>query len=184
MEKYAYQQPRFYPFIPYYPMMWRAGHEQMQKEEPKPKVQMPEEDMDGLDEMDMAYMLQLYPILCKKIYKYVKEMCDTMEHNGSAMYDELPDKETLIKIVEKVYDKMKEDHMLNAQEITMDRAMPRRYYGSIYRDLITVVLLGEIFGNRRRRYRRRRRPYQGGYYDDYYDGYYDGNYYNDYYPYY
>lgn len=177
VERFTPRQAGAYPFMPMWSHMRKPlsplqslklkseAPKIVQDQEPTVKLQDPEivhvaeEDIDGMDEMDMAGMLKHYPIVCKDIYKYVKEACDKLEHNGSLMYDEIPDKETILRLVDKIYDAMVDANQVDKQDLARRIALPRGYYGSMYKDMITVILVNEIYGNRRRRHRRRRRRY-------------------------
>lgn len=136
---------------------------EMPKDQAKPdtgekepnNVFIPEEDMDGMDEMDLAQMLKMYPKISKEIYKYVKMICDTLDKEGSMMYDEVMDKESILRLVEKIFKMIMEEHAKDSKR----GAMPRGYYGGLYKDMIHTILLNEMYGHRRRRHRRRHRRY-------------------------
>lgn len=129
---------------------------------PQVPVQMPTEDMDGLDEMDMKYMKRMYPEICKEIQRYVDEECDKLEYESSCMYDEYPERERIEMIIDKIYDKVK-DKKVEMKEMEVEETdLPRQFYGGynnnqILRGLVGALLLNEMFGRRRRIYRRRRR---------------------------
>ena len=109
------------------------------------------EDLDK----DIEYMRHLYPNTAKLIQRAVEDECDKLEYDGSVMFDEYPDKTSLDRIIDRIYEKMKdmdEDDM----QIETKSFNPSRRRRNFLRDLITIVLLNEIF-NRRRRYRSRRR---------------------------
>jgi len=114
---------------------------------------------DSCEELDKdaAYMKQLYPSQAKAILPYIESECDQMEYDGSVMFDEYPDRVALDRIVDRIYEKVKdldeEEAQVEAKSIYF---YPQRRYGSGLRDIITLLLLNEIF-NRRRRYRSRRR---------------------------
>jgi len=108
------------------------------------------EDLDR----DMNYLKQLYPNTAKRIQKEIDEECDKLEYDGSVMFDEYPDKVTLDKIIDRVYEKVKDLDETPQVEINSYYAPRRRQ--NLLRDLVTIILLNEIF-NRRRRYRSRRR---------------------------
>ena len=114
---------------------------------------------DSCEELDKdaAYMKQLYPSQAKVILPYIESECDQMEYDGSVMFDEYPDRVALDRIVDRIYEKVKdldeEEAQVEAKSIYF---YPQRRYGSGLRDIITLLLLNEIF-NRRRRYRSRRR---------------------------
>jgi hypothetical protein len=105
---------------------------------------------------DAEYLKQLYPATAKAIQHEIENECDQMEYDGSQMFDEYPDKEYINKIVDRVYDKVKdmdEEPMLEASSLYF--YPPRRSHNHL-RDIVSLLLLSELF-NRRRRYRSRRR---------------------------
>lgn len=114
---------------------------------------------DSCEELDKdaAYIKQLYPSKARAILPYVESECDQLEYDGSVMFDEYPDKVALDRIIDRIYEKVKdldeEETQVEAKSIYF---YPQRRYGSGLRDLVNLLLLNEIF-NRRRRYRSRRR---------------------------
>ena len=109
------------------------------------------EDLDR----DLNYLKQLYPNTAKRIQKEIDEECDKLEYDGSVMFDEYPDKVTLEKIIDRVYEKVKD--LEEAPQVEINSYFyPPRNRQNLLRDLVTIILLNEIF-NRRRRYRSRRR---------------------------
>ena len=82
-----------------------------------------------------------------------------MEYDGSCMFDEYPDRVSLERIVDRIYDKIVD---ISEEETTVEANSlyyypPMRRHNHL-RDLVTLVLLGEMF-NRRRRHRNRKRWY-------------------------
>jgi hypothetical protein len=99
---------------------------------------------------------QLYPSTAKSIQNAVDDECDQMEYDGSMMFDEYPDREYLNKIIDRVYDKVKnidEEPQVEASSLYF---YPPRRVDNHLRDIVSLLLLSEIF-NRRRRHRSRRR---------------------------
>ncbi|TCK87894.1 hypothetical protein EDC19_2738 [Natranaerovirga hydrolytica] len=151
----------YYPYMPYDS---RRGLYY----DPSSPIQMPiTEDMDSSDEMDIEYMKRMYPELARQLQYYVDEECDKMEYDGSYMYDEYPDKESLYMMVEKIYERIMSDPSVRINEVFSDSEKDKNeknvesqqfgFGARGLRDLIQVMLLNEIF-RRRRRYSRRRRP--------------------------
>ena len=112
---------------------------------------------DSCEELDkdMNYLKQLYPNTARRIQKEVDNECDKLEYDGSVMFDEYPDKVALDKIIDRVYEKVKDLDDTAELEINSFSYQPRRRQ-NLLRDFVTIILLNEIF-NRRRRYRSRRR---------------------------
>jgi hypothetical protein len=109
------------------------------------------EDLDR----DMSYLKQLYPSSARRIQIEINNECDKLEYDGSVMFDEYPDKVSIDRITDRVYEKIKdmdEEPMLEAKSVYY---APRRRQ-NILRDFVSIILLNELF-NRRRRYRSRRR---------------------------
>lgn len=113
------------------------------------------DNSDDLDR-DLEYMKQLYPSLARNILPYVEDECDQMEYEGSMMFDEYPDRFGIDRIVDRIYDKVKDMDEEPKVEANSLYLFPQRRYGNHMRDIITLLLLNEIF-NRRRRHRSRRR---------------------------
>lgn len=95
-------------------------------------------DEDEL-ERDRDYLMQMYPAKARLIMVLIEDACDRLEYEGSPMFAEFPDKDTIRGIADKIYDKVKykdDDDNL--------------------RHLIEVMLCNEFY-LRRCRYKRRRR---------------------------
>ncbi len=105
-------------------------------------------------DQDIAYFKQLYPSTARRIQNEAENECDKLEFDGSIMFDEYPDRVALDRIIDRIYDKIKDMDESPQVEINSFYMAPRRQ--SLLRDLINIVVLNEIF-NRRRRYRSRRR---------------------------
>ncbi|MBE5967954.1 MAG: hypothetical protein E7255_13500 [Lachnospiraceae bacterium] len=102
---------------------------------------------------DIEQMKRLYPSTVRAIEPYVTDECDRLEYDGSVMFDEYPDKVTVDRIVDRIYDNTR--HLQEEADVEAESIYPRRRRDN-FRDIITVILLNE-FLNRRRRYRSRRR---------------------------
>lgn len=128
-------------------------------------IQLPDYDGDrNSEEEEIKYMKSMYPDFCKKVQVYVDEECDKLEYDGSYMYDEYPDRDTIEKITDRILDSVKHDERLYKKEIREDEVKEMQYYGYDYeRDLIKLLLLNELFNRRRNRFyggrHRRVRPY-------------------------
>lgn len=73
---------------------------------PYPDLYMSEIETDR----DLQYLQQMYPADARRMQKWVEEACDKLEYEGSMMYDEYPDRVTLLLICDKIADAMmKED---------------------------------------------------------------------------
>ena len=105
---------------------------------------------------DVEYMKRLYPKTAKAIQKEIDNECDKMEYDGSMMFDEYPDKEYIEKLIDRVYDRVKQTDEEPQVEINSLYLYPPRRNQNYLRDIVSLLLLSEIF-NRRRRHRGRRR---------------------------
>jgi hypothetical protein len=105
---------------------------------------------------DVEYMKQLYPRTAKAIQKEIDNECDQMEYDGSMMFDEYPDKEYLDKLIDRVYDRIKQLDEEPQVEMNSLYFYPPRRNQNYLRDVVSLLLLSEIF-NRRRRHRGRKR---------------------------
>ena len=92
-------------------------------------------------EDDDAYLKYLYPQITRQISEFVEEVCDQMEHEGSLMFDQYPDR-TALQI------------LASGIEKDFRKKYPDSYSreDSLLRDMIEVVLFHEIM-HRRYRYR-------------------------------
>lgn len=88
-------------------------------------------------EEDREYLLQMYPAKARIIMVMVQDECDRMEYEGSPMLMTYPDKETMLGIARKIYNK-----------VSYEENPELRY-------LIEVLVCNE-YQVRRSRYKRRR----------------------------
>ncbi|MDF2843072.1 MAG: hypothetical protein K0R00_1498 [Herbinix sp.] len=110
------------------------------------------EDLDK----DASYMKQLFPTTARIIQKEVDNECDQLEYDGSIMFDEYPDRILIEKIVDRIYEKIKdndEDPRLQANSLYF---FPEHRHRNPLRDVVNIILLNEFF-HRRRRHRGRKR---------------------------
>lgn len=102
------------------------------------------------DEIDTKRLLELYPLMARKLQPYVEETCSRLEYPGSMMYDEYPDRLSLLRKAKEVW----EDAVKGGGfgEKAPDWAQTQ--------DLIGVLLLQEMMRRRKRgRGRLDRLPY-------------------------
>ena len=105
-------------------------------------IWLPERFMTDENEYedDILYLKRMYPGIAKEIAEFVEDECDKMEYAGSMMFDQYPDKVSVMKLVGDIYDKVKYH----------DEKSP------YLKHLIQVMLCDEMH-HRRCRYRRKRR---------------------------
>lgn len=117
-----------------------------------PMVTMPTQDLESM-----------YPKMYYIIYPSVKKHCDMMEMQYGPMYT--PSREELEGMVERIYKDVEKDLEKDMKDDWGEEGRQfgfggRRFFG----DIITILLLRDLFR------RRRRRPHYGGY-GDYYGGF-------------
>lgn len=138
------------------PQMYPQMYEDM--EETYPML----EDIYADDDRDDEYFDGMHPDSCKKIMPYINRELDRMETEESPLYDEYPEGEMLDRMGDKIYDRVVAD-MPDMEEQWEGRQFGRRRF---LRDLIGVLLLGNLLRRRRRR-RRRRYDYDNDYWYNY-----------------
>lgn len=116
------------------------------------------EDIYAEDDRDEEYFMDMHSESCRKIMPYINRELDKMETEESPLYEEHPEREMLDRMGDRIYDKVVAD-MPEMEEQWEGRQFGRRRF---LRDLIGVLLLGELLRRRRRR-RRRHRDYYNNY---------------------
>lgn len=117
-------------------------------------------------ERDVEYLKELYPKTCKKLLLEIEEECDKLEYEGSCMFDEYPDRVCLDRIIDTIYNRVKDREEFKAgleattkaydqMEASQVSYYPTRCCNWLH-DMIELMLFHEFY-NRRRRYRKRRR---------------------------
>ena len=88
---------------------------------------------------DREYLMDMYPARARIIMVLIEEECDRLEYEGSPMFTAFPDKAVIIRIADRIFDKVgyskKDDNL---------------------RQLIEVMVCNEFYV-RRSRYKRRRK---------------------------
>ena len=90
-------------------------------------------------EEDREYLMQMYPARARLIMVMVEDSCDRLEYEGSPMFALYPDRETILGISRKIYDKV----CYNDTDNNL-------------KHLIDVMVCNEFYV-RRSRYKRRRK---------------------------
>lgn len=103
------------------------------------------------DAKDMEYLKEMYPKTTERIQQIVDEECDRQEFEGSILFDQYPDKIAVLRMVNRVYDRMR-------MEGEDEEGVGDRNDGGDNRlkDLINVMLLSEMYRRRAKRRKRRR----------------------------
>ena len=90
-------------------------------------------------EADREYLMQMYPVKARLIMVMVEDECDKLEFEGSPMLVPYPDKETMLGIARRIYDKIsyKDDNELlhlvevlvcNEYQVRRSRYKRRRHF--------------------------------------------------------
>jgi hypothetical protein len=98
------------------------------------------------NERDLQYLMQMYPADAKRLQKKVEQACDKLEYEGSMMYDEYPDRVSMLLICDRIAQELAEESE-DGQLQPMD---PNR------RSLLEVLLYNEMH-KRRSKHRGNRR---------------------------
>lgn len=119
---------------------------------------------EALDK-ELELVMEMYPSSAKEIQKKVTEVCDSLDYDGSILYDEYPDKFVLSRYCDKIYEDMEASQVemasenKDSQDVSSmarpggDRRPPCRDCrpNDGRRDLIDVLFFNEIFRRRCRR---------------------------------
>ena len=113
---------------------------------------------------DYEYLIQMLPMVAREVWIVADALLDQFEYTGSPIYSEYPDKVTILKIADMVYDKLKyreEQEMMQAEDEEMIRnpyfvEVSLRDASSPFRTLIQVILHWNINHRRQRYYRRQK----------------------------
>ncbi|MBQ2801925.1 MAG: hypothetical protein IJF03_11140 [Lachnospiraceae bacterium] len=123
-------------------------------------MEFTEEDLDK----ELEQVMEMYPSTAKEIQKKVVEVCDSIDYEGSILYDEYPDKFVLSRYCDKIFEDMEPSQVemssesMESQDVSGSRRQPcrncRPHDGR--RDLIDVLFFNEMFRRRCRKGRCRR----------------------------
>ena len=119
---------------------------------------------DDLDK-ELEQIMEMYPSRAKEIQKKVVEVCDSIDYEGSILYDEYPDKFVLSRYCDKIYEDMEPlqvemaSENMDSQEVNSmarpggERRPPCRNCrpNDGRRDLIDVLFFNEVFRRRCRK---------------------------------
>lgn len=112
---------------------------------------------DGMEaamesERDLRMLQSMFPQTAKMLLPHIEEACDKMEYEGSMMYDQYPDAETVRRIQESILAKVA-DQFPQQQEEAPDEMLMMQVPGGRRgqnwpNDLIRVLLLQEMHHRR------------------------------------
>ena len=124
------------------------------------------EDLNDFEEAerDLEYLKQFYPTICQLLLGAIEEECDKLEYEGSAMFDEYPDRITMDHIIQRIYNRVKNsdelrnyESNLSSNQVSANQIFSNRCPGcDPLEDFVRILFFNEIH-NRRRRHRNRRR---------------------------
>lgn len=113
---------------------------------------------------DYEYLIQLLPLIAREVWVVTDALLDQYEYTGSPIYSEYPDKVTILKIVDMVYDKLKYREQQETMQADDETVIRNPYFveeslcdsNTPFRTLIHVMLHWNINYRRQRYYRRQR----------------------------
>lgn len=107
-------------------------------------------------DMDDAYMMRMYPEACLVIYRHAEQECIRREAMGQLPYTAYPSRTVFDEMLGEVYRKCRADLYREQNEQKGHEERQPFYFGGdgIFRDLVAIILLSELF-RRRRLFRRR-----------------------------
>lgn len=126
-----YRPEQFYPWLyPYgssrhYISLWNDP-EQMEDVEDKKRI------------------MEMYPLMARRLQPYVEACCDRLEYEGSMMYDEYPDRLSLLRKSQEVWEQAQKRENFGENSPDWEQI----------RDLTGVLLLQEMLVRRKKKRRR------------------------------
>ena len=91
---------------------------------------------------DLEYLQQMYPAEAKRYQKIIADILNTMDYEGSCIYDEYPDKWQLYKLTQAVMNRIKRMESENGAPCAQDK----NWEG--IEELVQVLLYYEIYKKR------------------------------------
>lgn len=99
------------------------------------------------EENDYQYITKMYSSAAREILEFIEDECDQLEYEGSMMFDEYMDRSSMMRMADKIYDKIKYHEKEDCPK--KDRMLFQ----------MVQVLLGGEMCHRRCRYRRKKRMF-------------------------
>ena len=103
---------------------------------------------------DLEYLQQMYPAEAKRYQKIIVDILNTMDYEGSCIYDEYPDKWQLYKLTQAVMDKIRrtenENHINNMRDLNAETEVADSQEKSWEQieEFVQVLLYYEIYKKR------------------------------------
>ena len=126
-----YRPEQFYPWL--YPY-GSSGHYISLWNDP--------EQMEDVE--DKKRIMEMYPLMARRLQPYVEECCDRLEYEGSMMYDEYPDRLSLLRKSQEVWEQAQKRENFGEHSPDWEQI----------RDLTGVLLLQEMLVRRKKKRRR------------------------------
>lgn len=92
------------------------------------------------DEADTKRLREMYPLMAKRLQPYVEEVCGRLEYPGSMMYDEYPDRLSLLVRAKEVWENARKGEDFGGDPPEWEQLQ----------DLIGVLLLQEMLRRRKK----------------------------------
>lgn len=113
---------------------------------------------------DYEYLIQMLPLVAREVWIVADALLDQYEYTGSSIYSEYPDKVTILKIVDMVYDKLKYREEQESMQADNGEMVRNPYFieaslrdaNTPFRILIQVIVHWNINHRRQRYYRRQK----------------------------
>ncbi len=110
-------------------------------------------------EKDMRYFRSCYPERARRMVEALCDQCDQLEYNDSCMMAEYPDKETIYRMVEKIYEESqkvgKMDPNRNETYLIAESSMTSKEMEERMEKEMLLVMLCDEMHRRRMRCQRR-----------------------------
>lgn len=97
---------------------------------------------------DKIFMRSYYPKDAGYVQSFVDDACDRLDYEGSFIYDEYPDRESIERVCQSICRQMEE-----SREMESMQRRRKRGDGGFLEDLVGALLCNEIHGRRCRRRR-------------------------------
>ena len=106
--------------------------------------------MGMAEDRDIDYIKEMYPMTFAGLQEMVEQECEHQEFAGSMMFDEYPDKMGVMRIVNRIFDRVKLEESSCNKETGDCMQYPDDQW---LKDIIMVLLLNEMYRRRQRRKR-------------------------------
>lgn len=144
-----------------------TGNDNQNKDNMNSNSLLPPEQLQQEEQQywkDYEYLIQLLPLVAREVWVVADALLDQYEYAGSSIYSEYPDKVTILKIVDMVYDKLKYREQQETMQADDETVVRNPYFveadlrdsNTPFRTLIQVILHWNINCRRQRYYRRQK----------------------------